>query len=228
MGGMGEERRGGFGRPTFGAIALGIAALVAAQSLVHLLMVLRLGRLGTLVDLDRSNGLPDIVSTIALATATAGGVVLAHRRATVVRSASIGASVLLAVLTLADLLHDGAHPTRRGGPLVIAAVSLTLALLAYVALHSSIRFGATVAVATVVLGGSFLVGGLERFDPARFQRERGDPITEYQIVVKEGMELLGWSLVALALWDEALRRGPLTSTTARASRAQAPSRRRAA
>ena len=66
-------------------------------------------------------------------------------------------------------------------------------------------------MATIVLAGSFLVGGLERFDPMRFQRERGDPIAEYQIVAKEGLELLGWSLVALALWDEALRgAAPLT------------------
>ena len=118
---------------------------------------------------------------------------------------------------------------RRGGPVVIAAVALTLARLAFVALRSSPRFGVTVAVATIVLAGSFLVGGLERFDPMRFQRERGDPIAERQIVAKEGLELLGWSLVALAFWDEALRRRASASLpTARASRAPAPSTRHAA
>jgi hypothetical protein len=223
---MGEERTVGLGRWRFGAILLLIAALVTAQSLLHLVVVLRLGEIGTFVDLDRSNGLPDIVSTIALATASAGAALLAHRCSGVVRRASGGASLLLGGLTLADLLHDGAHPMRRGGPLVIVAVAMTLVLLAVVARHSSTVFGVTVVAATLALAGSFLVGGLERFDPARFQRERGDPITERQIVLKEGLELLGWSLVALALWDEAIRRGRLESTTGRASRAPAPSTRR--
>ena len=166
VGGMGEERREGLGPRRFAAFALGIAALVAAQSLAHLVVVLRVGRIGTFVDLDRSNGLPDIVSTIALATASLGAALLAHRRSDIVRNASRAASLLLAILTLADLLHDGAHPMRHGGPLVIAAVAMTLALLAVVARRASMLFGVTVTIATVALGGSFLVGGLERFDPA--------------------------------------------------------------
>jgi hypothetical protein len=225
---MGEDGEG-FRSRTFGVIALGIAVLVSVQSLVHLVVVIRLGRIGTIVDLDRSNGLPDIISTVALATASAGAVVLAHRRCGILQGASVAVSLLLAVLTTADVMHDGAHPSRPGGPLVVAAVVLTLALVCFLAARSTVRFRATIAVAIVVLGGSFLVGGLERFDPARFQRERGDPITERQIVVKEGLELLGWSLVALALWDEALRRGSVIERSrARASRAQAPPRRRVA
>ena len=53
MGAMGEERSGDLGRWRFGAIVLAIAGLVAAQSLVHLVVVLRFGRIGTFVDLDR-------------------------------------------------------------------------------------------------------------------------------------------------------------------------------
>jgi hypothetical protein len=76
---------------------------------------------------------------------------------------------------------------------------------------------------------SFYVNALDQVDAQRFERERGDPIAEYQIVAKEGLELLGWSLVALALWDEALRRRGTTSTaTAPASRGRAASRRRGA
>ena len=81
------------------------------------------------------------------------------------------------------------------------------------------------------LCGSFLVTALDQLDAGRFERSRGDPIAEYQIVAKEGLELLGWSLVALALWDEALRRRSRSRrepATARASRARAASRRRAA
>jgi hypothetical protein len=61
---------------------------------------------------------------------------------------------------------------------------------------------ATLAVGGCALVGSFLVMGLDRFDPW-FARERGDAVAEYEIVAKENLELLGWSLVALALWDAA-------------------------
>jgi len=123
-------------------------------------------------------------------------------------------------------MHDGAHPFRRAGPLVIAIVVATAVLLAIIAADAAHRARVTLVVAAAVLGGSFLAAGLDRLE--WFDRDPGEPIAEYRVVAKEGLELLGWSLVALALWDEALRRGPLTSTTARASRAQAPSRRRAA
>jgi hypothetical protein len=88
---------------------------------------------------------------------------------------------------------------------VIALVSATGVLLGLAALEARPRPKATLVVAGVLLVGSFLVNGLDRANQ-RFERERGDPTAEYQIVAKEGLELLGWSLVALALWDEAFRR----------------------
>jgi hypothetical protein len=71
-----------------------------------------------------------------------------------------------------------------------------------------------VALAIGCLAVSFLIIGLDRLD-RRFERERGDLIAEYQIVAKEGLELIGWSLVALALWDAALERRPGTTKTSR-------------
>ena len=186
---MGEERREGLGPRRFAAFALGIAALVAAQSLAHLVVVLRVGRIGTFVDLDRSNGLPDIVSTIALATASLGAALLAHRRSDIVRNASRAASLLLAILTLADLLHDGAHPMRHGRPTrdrrrrhdARASRRRRAPCFDAVRGHSHHRDRRSRRLLPR--------RGLERFDPARFQRERGDPITERQIVAKEGLEL---------------------------------------
>ena len=216
-------------RMSFVAFVVATAAAVVAQSVAHLAVTLRADHIDTFVDLDRSNGMPDLVSTFALGMAAGGAAMLARQTDHARRLPVLLTASLLTALTLADLLHDGAHPFRRGGPLVIATIVLTLGLLAIVTIRTSIRFAVTVASSIVVLAGSFLVGGLEHFDPGRFQRERGDPIAEYQIVAKEGLELLGWSLVALALWDEALRRRrALTATTARASRARAPSRRHAA
>lgn len=225
---MGEVTRGGFGRWTFSAIVIAIAGLVAVQSVVHLVLTVGLGRLDTILDLDRSNGLPDVLSTVALAAGAAGAVDLARRDAGTRRTAAGVAAGLLAALTVADLMHDGAHPFRRAGPFVIGLVLTSAALLAFIGIRASWRARVTLVVATVLLGWSFLIAGLGRLD-ARFDRDRGEVVAEYQIVAKEGFELLGWSLVALALWDEALRRRrALAATTARASRAQAPSRRRAA
>ncbi|HET6683944.1 MAG TPA: hypothetical protein VFG75_09630, partial [Gaiella sp.] len=132
-------------------------------------------------------------------------------------------------LTLADLFHDGAHPHHSSGPLVIWLILSTIALLAVLGHGAGRRVRWTLAAAFCCLAGSFLVIGLDRVDHW-FERERGDAVAEYQIVAKEGLELLGWSLVALALWDEALRRrrALVTVSTTRASRAPAPPRRHAA
>jgi hypothetical protein len=226
---MGVGRIGGFGRVTFGWIVVAIAVLVLAQSAVHLVVVLRLDRLGTFVDLDRSNGLPDIVSTCALVLGAAGAAVLAARETG--RRTPLGAALasLLGVLALADLLHDGAHPSSAGGWYVICLVVGTATLLSLVGRAAGPRTKATLVTAGLVLAGSFLVNGLDRADQW-FERARGDAVAEYQIVAKEGLELLGWSLVALALWDEAvrLRHSAVSAPRARASRAPVPSRRRAA
>jgi hypothetical protein len=226
---MGEGRIGGLGRVTFATIVVAIGALVLAQSVVHLVVVLRLDRVGTFVDLDRSNGLPDLVSTCALLLATAGAVALAGRETGTRWRVGAALAGLLAVLCLADLFHDGAHPSSAGGWYVIALVLGAAVLLGLVGRDAGARPKATLVTAALVLVGSFLVNGLDRADHW-FQRARGDAVAEYQIVAKEGLELLGWSLVALALWDEALRlrRSLVSAPTARASRAPAPSRRRAA
>jgi len=141
--------------------------------------------------------------------------------------AAAAAACLLAALTVADLMHDGAHPFRRAGPLVIAIVLATAAVLAFIAVAASHRTRVTLVVAAAVLGGSFLAAGLDRLE--WFDPNPGEPITEYRVVAKEGLELLGWSLVALALWGEAFRRrATVTVPTVTASRAPAASRRRAA
>lgn len=226
---MGEGTDRGLDGWVFVSVVVGIVALVAAQSATHLIVVLHLGRVGTVVDLDRSNGLPDVISTVALVAAVGGAVLLARRADSRRQRETWVLAALLAALAVADTLHDGPHPYSGGGGwYVIALVVATGAFLGHVGLESGVRTRATLGVAGVILVASFLVNGLDRADQW-FERARGDPIGEYQIVAKEGLELLGWSLVALALWDEAFpRRGVAGAVTARASRAQAPRRRRAA
>ena len=225
---MGREGKAGFGRLASAGWLIVIATLVAAQSVVHLVVVLHLHRVGTLVDLDRSNGLPDIISTVALIFAALGAGAVAHCERGVHRMAAGLLTSLLAALMLADAFHDGAHPSSEKGRYVIALVAGTAGLLSFVALAAALRTKVLLAVAVLGLGASFLVTGLDKFDH-RFCCGREDPIAEYQIVAKEGLELLGWSLVALALWDEALRRRSVVraAAIAPASRAPAASRRRA-
>jgi hypothetical protein len=207
-------------------VILGLALL---QSAVHLAVVLAAGRVGTLVDLDRSNGMPDLASTVALAAAVAGATLIAGEEHGGRLFAPTVLAATLTVLALADLIHDGPHPGSGTGWFVIAMVAAAGLLLAVIAVTSDARTRTTLAVAGFLLVASFLVNGLDRYDQ-QFERERGDPIAEYQIVAKEGLELLGWSLVALALWDQALRRrrARLRTATAPASRARAASRRRVA
>jgi hypothetical protein len=206
-----------------------IVAVVLVQSGVHLAVVLGSDRIDTLVDLDRSNGLPDIASTVALAAAAAAAISVScdERGRRGVAAAALG--ITLGGLTLADVVHDGPHPASPVGWVVMSGVLAAGVLLAVLAGSATRRTRITVAAATCLLVASFLVNGLDQYDQ-RFERERGDSLREYEIVAKEGLELLGWSLVALALWDAALRRRPtrIATATARASRAQAASTRRAA
>ena len=181
------------------------AALVLAQSVVHLALALGADRIGTELDLDRSNGVPDLVSTVVLASATFGAVALTWVEAGRERLAAAIAACLLAVITLADLLHDGAHPARSGF-LVIAFVVGTVAMLAVIGRTASARVRMTLAVGVCLLAGSFFVSGLDRItddwlDRDWFDKDRGDAVEELRIVFKEGFELAGWSLVALGLWD---------------------------
>jgi hypothetical protein len=226
---MGSGSGGGLSRRRFGVALFAISGLVLAQSVVHLELVLGAGRIDTFVDLDRSNGLPDIISTVALGSAAAGALAVAFRESGSRRAGGVALAAVLGALTLADLVHDGAHPSSAAGRTVIVVVLAAGVLLALGAGSFSGRAQGMLLVAVAFLIASFLTTGLDRFDAERFERERGDPVAEYEIVAKEGLELLGWSLIALALWDEALRRpAPHARLTAPASRARARSRRRAA
>jgi hypothetical protein len=213
-------------RPTFAAWIAAMVVVVAAQSGLHLVTVLGQGRLGSPFDLDRSNGVPDLVSTVVLALAALGAALLVGHGSGVERLVPWLTAPGLALLTLADVVHDGAHPAETVGRIVIGVSVGTLVLLGFATVG---RSRLTLAVATCLLVGAFLADGVDRITQ-RFEPQRGDWPTESQIVVKEGLELLGWSLVALAVWDEAIRRRRARGSvpTARASRAPVPSKRRAA
>ena len=222
------EGAAGMRRGVFVAWLGAIMGTVLLQS-AHLEVVLGTGNVGSIVDLDRSNGLPDVVSTASLAASAAAAMLLASLETGRRRAVAAALVLSLTGLMVADAVHDGPHPASTVGWFVIAMVVATGVLLLSIGTTSGSRARVLLGVAGCMLVGSFCVNALDQVDAQRFERERGDPIAEYQIVAKEGLELLGWSLVALALWDEALRRRGRTSTaTAPASRGRAASRRRAA
>jgi hypothetical protein len=224
-------RGGTHQRPRRGVVGLALVAICATavlQTFLHLDLALGAHRFGTIFDLDRSNGVPDLVSTLTLTAACAGAALLALRESGVRRPTAGALACLLGLLTLADALHDGAHPTRPYGVLVVAISIAAVVLLFRVARNAPWVPRVLIAASFLALAVAFVVPALDRYDQ-RFERERGDPVREYQIVVKEGLELVGWSLVALALWLEAGRRGPVrTFATGRASQAPAAPTRRAA
>lgn len=207
-----ETRTAGLRHGVFVAWLAAIVAVVLAQSAVHLALALGAARIDTVFDLDRSNGVPDLVSTAVQATAMLGVAALASIEQTSSRRVTAGiAALLLAAITLADLLHDGAHPSRSGF-LVIALIVATVAVLAALVRDTSVRARTTVAIAVCLLAGAFLTSGLDRLGE-RFRGERGEAAAEWRIVVKEGLELAGWSLVALGLGDAVLERRARTLGT---------------
>jgi hypothetical protein len=191
-------------RSLFVGLAAGAVGLCALQSAIHLALTVGAGRVDSIFDVDRSNGVPDLLSTVVLGLAAAAALKLAGNRAADRRAPTVALALALVLLTVADAVHDGPHPSSTIGWVVIVTVLATVALTAYVAGTASRQTRMTLGVAAAALAASFLVKGLDRLDHW-FERERPDPVVEYQIAAKEGLELLGWSLVALALWNQASR-----------------------
>ena len=214
-------------RKAFGVWTAVAAAAVVAQTLVHLMLAMVADRPRTVFDVEQSNGAPDIVSGIVLLLGALGALGIAHAERAERRVVALLAAAVFAALTVADFLHDGPHPASFGGTFVVALVAVAAILVALIALGSDHRARVTLVVAAVLLAGAFLASGIDRFDA--FEARRGELIKEGRLVTKEGLEFLGWSLVALALWDEALRRRARRETVrAPASPAPAAPTRRAA
>lgn len=214
-------------RRTFVAWIAVAGAAVVAQSVAHLALAMTADRPRTAFDVERSNGIPDLVSSAVMALASVAALAIARAERAPQRVVALLAATVLAGLTAADLLHDGPRPSSTGGELVLGLVAVAAVLVGLIALRGARRSRVTLTVAAVLLVGSSLASGLDRFEA--FEGRRGELGKEGRLVAKEGLELLGWSLVTLALWDEALRRrAPGETVRAPASPAQAARTRRVA
>ena len=203
---MGKGRMAGLGRLWFWAALLLIAALVVAQSAVHLVVVLHFHRLGSFVDLDRSNGLPDIVSTVALGLAALGASAVARAGRGAQRASAWLLGALLTGLMLADLFHDGAHPSSAKGWNVIVLVAVTAGLLGLVALPAGTRVRLTLVVVALLLALVILRDGASTGSTTGSSASGETRRASTRSSRRKASSCFGWSLVALALWDEALRR----------------------
>ena len=117
---------------------------------------------------------------------------------------------LACVLTLAasaDLLHESLDRHTASGALVALTAVAGFVLLADLAIADQVggRVRATVALGLAALATSIVVGYLPELNEW-FERRRGDAVIEWETVVKQGLELAGWWLVAVALWDVVGRR----------------------
>jgi hypothetical protein len=190
------------------------ALVIAAQSAAHLVATVGFGACdGTgfapcpsPFDLDRSNGVGDVISTAVIGAAALGALALGvggRRRDPV--------AVILAAFLFLAMVDDGLHleddlRTVRG--LIVTGTILCAALI-------SIRVAFSVpdrARLLLLLGVVLLLADVKMpflYDPlmntvGQPALVRGDFLYELGVVLDEGLELAGWMLLAVGLWDAAL------------------------
>lgn len=189
-------------RRSFGTWLAATAILVLLQSIAHLVATGPYGELDSIVDLDRSNGIPDVVSTIVIAVAAVGAVTVAWRRQGWERVSAFLLVTCLGVIAADDVVGVDRDFTAAATLTVTGFAIFAVAALAAADGKAGIRPAVTIAAGLVALVATLVVGQLPELAPW-FERARGDEIIELQIIAKQGLELAGWGLVTLGLWDRA-------------------------
>jgi hypothetical protein len=194
------------------------ALVIVAQSIAHLVVTVGLGACdatgfgpcSSVLDLDHDNGVSDIVSTVVIAAAAVGAAVLGVRR----RPHEMAALALAAILFLVTF-DDAVHLEDNVGSVYGLVVVGTIVCAAVL----TIRVAAGVPVETrwLLLVGTALLA-LDAKAPFLYDQlmnrigqpalVRGDLLYELGIVLDEGMELAGWTLLAIGLWDAAAALDP--------------------
>jgi hypothetical protein len=194
-------------------------AVVAAQSVAHLVVTLGanldFNQSDSVFDLERSNGIPDIVSTAVIVAAAVGAMVLAGH-AGPGRLPAAGLAAALLVVATDDTLHDGYKGTGSDRLIVIGALLAAVTLTIWVALRArgAARTCLLVGLVLLVLDvkAPFVYDQLMN-TVGQPRLVRGDFLYELGVVLDEGMELMGWALVTVGLWDAALATRAATSKT---------------
>jgi len=218
-------------------LRFGLAATLivfAVQSAIGLTAALALNSYDSVFDLDRNNGVPDLLSTAAILAAAFGAARLAAASERD-RWEAATLALLLAVVAVDDLFQLEADVGNGWGISVAVALVPSAVLIVLIARRAPRR-----AALTLLIGLFLLVVAVKNayeYDQflnilGRGDQERGDLDYELGIVLKQGLELLGWSFVAIGIWATALaarvRRSPMESEVGRpaparkASHSQAP------
>ena len=193
-------------------IGLGITLLVlVAQSTIGLVLALGLNSYNSLFDLDRNNGIPDLLSTAAILAAGLGATELAVARSRD-RWLSGALAVLLLIVALDDLLQQEARSSNPWGRSVIVTLIALTVLTLVIARSAPGRARLTLLIGLLLL--AVAVKNAYEYDQflnllGRGDQERGDFDYELGIVLKQGLEFVGWSLVATGIWATAVAAGPM-------------------
>jgi len=179
--------------------------LFVLQSAAGLVASLHFHSYSSAFDLNRNNGIPDVLSTAAILAAALGATALA---ATVTRDRwlAIALAILLAVVALDDLLQKEAGDANAWNVSVIITLALTTFLILAIAARAPRRAGVTLLIGLCLLVAAVKNAGLAPYDDpllialAHSDEQRGDLGYELDIVLKQGLELFGWSLVAIGMW----------------------------
>ena len=193
--------------------------MIAAQSVAHFVVTLGanldFAQSDSVFDLERSNGVPDIVSTAVIVAAAVGAMVLAVR-AQPGRLLASGLAAALLVVATDDTLHPGYGGTGSDALVVLGTLLAAVTLTTWVALgtHGVARTSLLVGLLLLVLDvkAPFAYDQLMN-TVSQPSLVRGDFLYELGVVLDEGMELMGWTFVMVGLWDAALATRAVTAET---------------
>jgi hypothetical protein len=205
-------------------VGIGLAvtlALFVAQSVLGMVAALEFNSYSSPLDLNRNNAIPDLVSTAAILAGALGAAVLAGAQLGL-RWRATALAIVLSLVALDDLLHAEAEGGGARAMYVAGTLAAVLVLILAVAWRAPRAAAVSLLVGLVLLVVAVkeaywydqFLNTLQRGD-----QERGDLDYELGIVLKNGLELLGWSLVAIGLWATALaaraqpRRAPAPAPT---------------
>jgi hypothetical protein len=206
--------------PVARTIRIGLAAallVLAIQSAIGLVAAVGLNSYDSLFDLDRNNGIPDLLSTAAILVAALGATELAPAL-TPHRWPAAVLALLLSIVVLDDVLQQEAGLGNVWGvSVIVTIVTVTLLLLA-VAPKAPRRAGLILLIGLCLL--ALAVNNAYEYDQflnllGRGDQERGDLDYELGIVLKQGLEFLGWSFVAIGIWATARTRDSHTASELR-------------
>jgi hypothetical protein len=186
----------------------GALLLLAVQSVAHLAASIHFHSYDSLLDLDRNNGIPDVLSSVMIVTAAFGALALAASSPRD-RWQAGALALLLAIVAFDDVSQKEAGNANAWAMSVI----MTLALTTLLVLTITRRAPRSAALALLV-GLGLLVAAVKNAYVAPYDQllemlghsgeQRGHLDYELGIVLKQGLEFLGWSLVAIGLWATAL------------------------